>query len=187
MSGELQRVDTIVQRAIDNGLAAHISLISGFFHGWNDLRERAIREDVRNAQWFADGLIAPENDLNDPATIPHSIWVTPSRYALPLHSRIEEGVRIIGARLAHRMAESPETLVTIAGDGEVEFTYERNFLGAGERIADRREVIYADYSPFMIAEFRDWLRAEYRGDLSPASDENGDGRTFDRDFNQSFR
>src|SRR5438093_5068049 len=76
MSVSLQKVDTILRRARDNGLAAHVSLISGFFHGWNELRERAIRDDVRNAQWFADGLIAPEADLNDPATLPHSVWLT---------------------------------------------------------------------------------------------------------------
>src|SRR5262245_43476121 len=170
MSQSLQEIDTIVQRARDNGLVTHISVVSGFFHGWNQLRESAIRQDVRNAQWFADGFIAPPDDLKDPTTIPHTIWITPSRYAIPLRSRIEEGVRIIGTRLAQRMAESKETLASIGGDGEVELTLERNFLGAGEKLADRAEIIYADYSPFMVAEFRDWLRRDFHGDLTPASD-----------------
>src|SRR5262249_44880097 len=104
MAKALEAIDGIVQRATDNGLVAHISLISGFFHEWNDLRENAIRHDVRNAQWFSDGLIAPESDLNDPNVVPHSAWITPSRYALPLHSRVEEGARILGAHLAHKMA-----------------------------------------------------------------------------------
>ena len=68
----------------------------------------------------------------------------------------------------------------------MEFTYVRNFLGAGERLAYHKAVFYTDYSPFMVAQFRDSLRANYSGDASPASDDNGDGRTFNRDFGQNF-
>jgi len=183
----LAQVDTVVERAKANGLVTHISIVSGFFHGWNALRESAIRQDVRNAQWFADGWIAPEADLKDPSAPPRTAWITPSRYAFPLRARVEEAIRILGRGLAGKMAASPETLVTVGGDGETELTYERNFLGAAEQYADRQEVIYADYSPFMVAEFRDWLRAGYEGDLSPATDENGDGRVFNRDYRRDFR
>jgi hypothetical protein len=186
MQRALDQVDAIVRRARDNGLIAHISIVSGFYHNWNDLRESAIRQDVRNAQWFADGLIAPASDLKDPNRVPLSAWITPSRYALPLRSRVEEGARILGARIAHNMAEFPATLTTVGGDGEVELTYERNFLGAGERLSNSKEFIYTDYSPFMVAEFRDSLRAAYKGDLSPATDDDHDGRTFNNDFGQNF-
>jgi len=186
MQKALTDVDTIVQRARANGLIAHISIISGFYHEWNDLRESAIRQDVRNAQWFSDGLIAPEGDLKDPNTVPHSVWITPTRYALPLRSRVEEGARIVGARIAHNMAQFPATLTTVGGDGEVELTYERNFLGAGERLSNSKEVIYTDYSPFMVAEFRDSLRKSYEGDQTPATDDDHDGRTFNADFGQNF-
>ena len=50
------------------------------------------------------------------------------------------------------------------------------------------EVVIADYSPFMVAEFRDWLRgSRYAGDTSPATDDNRDGHTFNQDFRQQFR
>src|SRR5262245_47445269 len=38
----LRQVDTIVDRARENGLITHIGFESGFFHGWNRLREAAI-------------------------------------------------------------------------------------------------------------------------------------------------
>lgn len=186
MEPSLRQIDTIVERARNNGIVTHVSLLSGFFHGWNELRGSAIRADVRNAQWFADGLIAPEGDLVAGAPVPQTAWVTPSRYAEPLRRRIEEGTRIVGAYLAGKMAAFPETLLTVAGDGEVELSYERNFARGAEGRGDESGVFYTDYSPFMIAEFRDTLRAGYAGDASPAADDDGDGRTFNRDFQQTF-
>ena len=183
----LSQVDTIVERARANGLVTHISIVSGFFHGWNALRERAIQQDVRNAQWFADGLIAPPTDLRNTRRVPRSAWVTPSRYAQSLRARIEEGARIVGARLAAQMVLHPETLMSVSGDGEVEFSYERNFSSEGERESPGSEILLADYSPFTIAEFRDWIREKgYAGDLSPSTDDNRDGHTFNRDYGQSF-
>ena len=67
---------------------------------------------------------------------------------------MEEGAKIVGSRLAARMAERPETLLTISVDGEVELSFERNHP-AGARVAAQPQ--YADYSPFMIEEFRDWI------------------------------
>jgi hypothetical protein len=64
----------------------------------------------------------------------------------------------------------------------------RNFDANGGAIGDQQKLIYADYSPFMVAEFRDWLvKGRYDGDRSPASDDNGDGHTFNQDFKQSFK
>jgi hypothetical protein len=188
LKATLDDADVIVQRARDNGLVTHISIISGFFHNRNDLRVRAIRDDVRNAQWFADGWIAPPADLTDPEKVPDTAWTTPSRYAQPLHARIEEGTRILGRHLAALMARYPDVFLSVSADAETEFTFLRNFDGNGSPIGDQQKLIYADYSPFMVAEFRDWLvRRRYAGDLSPASDDNGDGRTFNQDFKQSFK
>ena len=63
------------------------------------------------------------------------------------------------------------------------------------------KAVLADYSPFTIAEFRDWLRqgglyapgqpfageawefsSRYAGDAGPGSDTNGDGHTLNGDF-----
>jgi len=182
----LKDADIVVQRAAENGIIAHIAFVSGFFHGWNQLREVAIREDVRNAQWFADGWIGTPNELTNPDVIPHSVWVTPSRYAVALHRRMEESVRIVASHLATAMAVSPDTLVSVSGDGEVELTFERN-LGEGAMGRKTDDPLYTDYSPFAVAEFRDWLRnPKYSGDRTPGSDDNGDGHTFNGDYRQHF-
>ena len=189
MAPTLEAASLIVNRARDNGIITHISIVSGFFHGTNNLRRRAIRDDVRNAQWFSDGWIAPPTSINPNNTnnSPVTSWVTPSRYARPLRARVEEGTRIMGQHLAGLMAQFPETLVSISGDGETEFTYERNFTDSGDTSNSLPGVVLTDYSPFMVEEFRDWLRNDrYSGDLAPDTDDNGDGRTFNRDFQQSF-
>ncbi len=187
MAASLAQTDAIVGRAHANGIVTHISIVSGFFHGTNNLRRRAIRDDVRNAQWFSDGLIAPPSNLTNTNNAPTTAWVTPSRYAQPMRSRIEEGTRIIGRRMAKLMAQYPETFLTVSGDGETEFTYERNYANQGETTVSTNNVIYTDYSPFMVEEFRDWIRrGRYDGDLSPDSDDDHNGHTFDGDFKQSF-
>ena len=187
LASALGNVDIIVQRARDNGLVTHIALVSGFFHGWNRLREAAVRQDVRNAQWFADGWIAPPADLTNPSVVPRSIWTTPSSYAMPLRTRMEETIRLVSRHLAGKMAEFPETLVSVSGDGEVELTWERNFGPDATGRTSKAGIVYADYSPFAVAEFRDWLRSPaYSGDRTPDSDDDGDGHTFNKDFGQQF-
>jgi hypothetical protein len=158
--------------------------MTGFFHGTNALRRNdSSGRPARNG--FPMGgsrslRIDGPRERSD-GCLDHS-----SRYAKPLRSRMEEGIRMLGAHLAKRMAEHPETLVTVSGDGEVEFSFERN-IESGERRIARNQAVYADYSPFMVEEFRDWIRnSRYRGDLSPATDDNRDGRTFNRDFKLSL-
>ena len=184
MASTLEEIDKIVERARKNRLAVHISLLSGFFHGMNSLRAAAIQQDVRNAQWFADGWIAEPSTATGASEVPAGAWVTPSRYARVMRARMEEGARTVGSRLAARMRDYPETLLTISGDGEVELSFERSILGGEHHVA---EPLYADYSPFMVEEFRDWIEhSRYEGDRSPSSDDNRDGHTFNRDFKTSF-
>jgi hypothetical protein len=183
----LDDIALMVDRARSNHIPLHISVVSNLFHGVNSLREAAIRADVRNAEWFEDGWIAVPEEINRSRGVPRSAWITPSSYALPLRHRIEESTRILGERLAAAMEQSPDTLISISGDSEVELSYERT-LEDGERLRGSGKIVYADYSPFMVSEFRDWLRdSRYKGDLSPATDDNHDGRTLNRDFHQQFR
>ena len=183
----LADIDLMVNRAQTNHIPLHISVVSNFFHGNSSLRETAIREDVRNAQWFADGWIALPEEIQARSAVPKSAWITPSRYAQPLRQRIEESARITGKHLAEAMEKFPGALISISGDSEVEFSYERN-LDGGERPLGGPKIFYTDYSPFMVAEFRDWLRdTRYAGDRSPATDDNRDGHTLNRDFHQQFR
>jgi hypothetical protein len=183
----LRDIDRIVDRARSNKLPVHIAVASGFFHGHNSLRDAAIWADVRNAQWFSDGWIATPEEVGGADVTPRGAWITPSRYAQPLRNRIEESVRIIGERLAAAAEEFPETLRSISGDAEVELSFARNLDSEGRSRAGGR-VLLADYSPFMVAEFRDWLRnRRYAGDHSPASDDDRDGHTFNQDFGQQFQ
>ena len=182
----VQQIDNVVARARANNVPIGLSVLTPTRSTYDPLQRDAEREDRRNTQWYANGDIAPG-------------WVTPSRYARKLRSRLEAYVREVGSVLANRMARYPSTLVAASGDGEVELSLDR-----GEpRPASAIEV--TDYSPFAIAEFRDWLRndglyatgqpfagqgyanaARYRGDASPAVDTNGDGRTLNGDFGTTF-
>lgn len=182
----LDTLEQIVVRAKAHQIVTHVSIVSGFFHDSNDLRAEAVRQDVRNAQWFSDGWIADPATLRDDSNVPATVWITPSRHARTLRGHMEQAARALGSRAAALMASHPDVLVSISGDAEVELSYERN-IDAGERRVARPTPVYADYSPFMVEEFRDWLRAaRYQGDLSPATDDDHDGRTFNRDFKQSL-
>jgi len=190
-SAALQRtlaaIDLILERARSNRLPVHLSIQSGFFHGVNALRETAIRDDVRNAQWFSDGSISNPGELTRRGQIPRSSWITPSRYAQPLRQRIRESALIIGKKLAVAMQQSPDTLLNVSGDSEVELSFER-YLDSDGHPRQGGLLLLADYSPFMVAEFRDSLRkTRYAGDASPATDDNHDGHTFNKDFRQEFR
>jgi hypothetical protein len=96
-------------------------------------------------------------------------------------------MQILGDRLATAMEQSPEALLNISGDTEVEFSFARNLDSDGRRRAGG-QAFQADYSPFMVAEFRDWLRNNrYARDASPDSDDDHDGHTLNKDFAQQFR
>jgi hypothetical protein len=165
-----------------------ISLITAIRERVDGVQTAAEAEDRRNVQWYQDQAKA-------------SGWVTYSQYALKLRRVQEAYVREFGRMLAERMIAHPEVLVVVTGDGETEMTYDR-FRSVEVPLAQRA---WADYSPFAVAEFRDWLRkagpyadtgrlagqawefaARYAGDASPATDTNGDGHTLNGDFNLSF-
>src|SRR6185436_5692485 len=103
MAADLARLDLMVDRARENGIVNHVAFVTGFFHAQTPMRFGAVRQDVRNAQWFADGWIADPSELRNPRRVPLSVWVTPSRYAQPFRTRVEEGVRILAKRAASLM------------------------------------------------------------------------------------
>ena len=85
--------------------------------------------------------------------------VTYSRYARKQRRLQEAYMREVGRRLAKRMAQYPDIVVAASGDGEVELALRRRRCRSSP--APRRDgaaAVLADYSPFTIAEFRDWLR-----------------------------
>ena len=96
--------------------------------------------------------------------------------------------------LATLMHDYPDTLVRAAGDGEIELTDTR----LDENTPYESQII-ADYSPFTILEFRDWVR--HTGLYGPGAQYDGQGRAasgtryqddvtglanFNADFGTSF-
>lgn len=159
---------------------------------WSDAAHRAAeQEDRRNVQWHWDNSVATE-------------WWTISRYARNERAFLRAHIQEIGHYLAAKAVEAPDVLVAAAGDGEVELSSMRS------NAVDPTypgPFMLADYSPFAILEFVDWIRHtgmyddasgvwagqgmtglawSYSGDLTPATDDNGDGHTFNGDFGTAF-
>lgn len=186
LSGTIRQIDNYVGRARQAGIPTSFSVLTAIRERYDPVQRASEDEDVRSMQWYADNSVARG-------------WWTHSRYARKARSVQEAYVREIGRTLANRMRRFPETLVAASGDGEVELAYALDNPATG--VKD----LYADYSPFVIAEFRDWLRhgglyapgaefagdgyrdaLRYHGDASPAEDTNGDGHTLNGDFGTTF-
>jgi hypothetical protein len=186
----LTQIDRILTRAKTNNIPVDFSLVTAIRGGYDPLQREAERLDRRNMQWYMDGQFAPG-------------WITLSRYARRLFGIYEPYVREVGAVLANRMAAYPSNLVSANGDGETELSFERSLI-VNPAFNEQTSQL-CDYSPFAVAEFRDWLRngglyakgqlyagqgydlaARYDGDVSPAADSNGDGHTLNGDFGTNF-
>jgi len=189
-SSTIAQIDQVVDRARLNGIPVSVSMLTAIRERYDPFQTGAEREDRRNTQWYSNGDMAPG-------------WITLSRYARKMQGRYEAYVREAGATLANRMARYPSTLVAASGDGEVELSFDRSPQFSTNYTLETMQL--TDYSPFAIAEFRDWLRnaglyapgqpyagqgyvnaARYQGDSSPSVDTNGDGRTLNGDFGTAF-
>lgn len=199
MAEALDAIEAAVARAKPHNLPIGISVVSMMVRNRSLPNEwgpgdpglaEARSADRRNMQWYSDETTALG-------------WMTYSRYARRLRRVQELYVREFGRFVAEKMQQDPSILVAITGDGESEMTYEKfRDLLVPVNPADRR---WADYSPFAVLEFRDWLTARglyatgaelsgkayaqagrYKDDPSPAVDGNGDGHTLNADFGTSF-
>ncbi len=141
LADPIDTLDAAIARAEANGIPLGISIITAIRYEVDGVQTAAQAEDRRNVQWYQDHGLATG-------------WVTFSPYAKKLRRVQEAYVREFGRVLADRMASKPNVLVAVTGDGEVEMSFSR-FLDFNVPVADRG---VADYSPFAIAEFRDWLR-----------------------------
>ena len=132
------QVDEAIARAKAGGIPICLSFVTAIRGGTDALQDAAQSEDRRNMQWHGDNSLA-------------SGWTTFSRYARK-QARIQEAfIREVGKFLAGRMLQYPDIVVAASGDGEIELSG-REIEGSGGAL------LIADYSPFAIAEFRDWLR-----------------------------
>ncbi len=180
------QIDAAIARAERHGIPICLSVLTALRSRYDPMQRNAERADRRNMQWY------PNDDVA-------SGWITHSRYARRFRVVLEAYVRELGSVIADRMARYPRTLVAASGDGEVEMSYDRTLIGDPTYTIQAGQL--ADYSPFAVAEFRDWATASglyapgqpfagqayvnadrYRGDVSPGIDSNGDGHTFNGDF-----
>jgi len=185
LAGTIADIDAAIDSGRTGGYPIGLNLLCAIRERYDPVQTASENEDRRNMMWYSDNALAPG-------------WWTHSRYARK-QLRIQEAyMRELARVLADRMARYPETLVAVSGDGEAELALDR-------ANADPAQTVYADYSPFAVAEFRDWIRAgglyatgqpfagqayenaaRYASDATPGSDTNGDGRTFNADFGTGF-
>ena len=184
------QIDAAIEKARAQNLPICLSVLTAIRGRYDPLQQQAEREDRRNTQWFWS------NDLSKG-------WVTHSRYARKLRRVQEAYIREIGKVLANRMATYPNIVVAASGDGEIELSFDRTLIVNPNYNLQNEEL--ADYSPFAVLEFRDWVRngglyaaeqsfegqgyenaARYQQDPSPGTDGNDDGRTFNGDFGTNF-
>jgi hypothetical protein len=151
-------VESSLRTMLDRAEAADIGFhVSGIFGVTRvvSLYGPAVTEDRRNAQWLSTGAKS---------------WVTTSRYARRLRAHLETKVRLYAQLFARLRQEYPETLLTLAADGEIELSD----AGYDDNKPYEQQVL-ADYSPFAVAEFRDWIRNT--GLYGPGGPFEGQGRT----------
>ena len=187
LAGTVQRLDAAIARARAGGFPIALSLFTALRDGKDAAQAASQAEDRRVMQWY-DGQQLADG------------WWSLSRYARQQYRVRELYMRALGRVLANRIALNPGTIVAVSGDAEVELAFE----GTGTIETPPVPTRFADYSPFSVAEFRDWLRGEglyapghpfaadayahaarYRGDPSPAADAGG-GATLNGDFGTTF-
>lgn len=190
---ELQSVLSSVQSmaaasaALETPMPIGLSLITAIRDRVDGVQTAAEAEDRRNVQWYGT--------TNESATG----WVTFSSYAKKLRRHQEAYIREFGSGLRAIQDLYPTVPIIVTGDGEVEMTF-----GRFASLATTSPEI-GDYSPFALAEFRDWVRGtgayaadgpladdayvlapRYTADLTPNTDESGDGHTFNTNFGTNF-
>ena len=188
LAGTFSQMDIAIARARANNIPLGLSFVTAIRHTFDAVEVAGEANDRRNMQWYSHNELA-------------SNWSSYSRYARKQRRLQEAYMREVGRRLATLIAQYPETIVSASGDAEVELAYDPAVQTNSNPSANPSEAVLADYSPFTIAEFRDWLRqgglyapgqpfagqawefsSRYAGDASPALDSNGDGHTLNGDF-----
>lgn len=118
-----------------------------------------VGQDARRLQWRLDGTTwqgEAVTDKNGSAEFPSRDWrvPTPSRYCAPIHDAAMTEVRNQAQAIRRVMNEYPGVIVAVNA------SIEEELATAGEKI----DGLLADYSPFAVTEFRDWLRHTGRYD-----------------------
>jgi len=161
--------------------------------------------DRRNNQWFNDGRTignkVEQDKLYGPGATCYQ-WMTYSRYATEVRAFLEKFARYYGGRSAEAYRKYPENFGGVNGPIELDYYY------LFENFRYDSQLHWSDYSPFAIAEFRDWTshtgmyanNGKYAGqgvelsridsndfsDDPTPSDNGGTGVSFNQYFGTSF-
>ena len=190
MAPLVTQIDGIIARARKFNIPICLSFLTAIRSNYDVAQLTSEASDRRVSQWHSDNSIARG-------------WWTHSRYARFQRRVREAHVRALGRVIANRMEMFPDTLVAVTGDAEVELSFEESLIVKPNLTPATSRL--ADYSPFAVAEFRDWLRHDglyapgeqfagqgyelghrYAGDALPGVDTNGDGHTLNGDFGTAF-
>jgi hypothetical protein len=145
----------------------------------------AKEEDIRNCQWYNDNNISsltqqssapsvsqgsdmdyPYLDLNNIDDFSYSqpmastsvindyVFSSMSRYARKLRTHLEAKVRAMFDYMTQQQAANPDVLILVSAPGESELNYHR--LNGNPYL----QTYFCDYSPFVVLEFRDWIKHE---------------------------
>jgi hypothetical protein len=184
IASSIAQIGAQVATARSGGYPVSLVTMAGVKDTYDPVQTASEKEDIRSMQWYADNVLARG-------------WWSYSRYARKKHVIQQAYMREVAKEIARQMRNNPDTLIAASGDAEVELARPTQAAPADQ--------IYADFSPFTVAEFRDWIRlgglyapggelagqgfasgARYAGDATPGADTNGDGHTLNGDFNTSF-
>ncbi|MDA7888831.1 hypothetical protein N9A86_05570, partial [Akkermansiaceae bacterium] len=129
--------------ARDNNMS-HAVIINVQTHVGPNLIQNIAAADFRNYQWRRDGVTWEGNDPLDDRD-----WqvVTPSRYATTLRTKFKSLTDAKSRPIKRVMDDYPGIIISVNACIEEELA-----------VRGQATPYLADYSPFAITEFRDWLR-----------------------------
>lgn len=176
-------------RELGIGLILQGGNIEHHSHAWgfDKLLEDPQRGDRRFAQWFQDGSYVVPGKEGD---FSFGVRACSSRYAEPVYELRKRSDTARAARVARAIELFPDAVLGCSGPIECEMHHAKDLWG--------------DYSPFTLAEFRDWLthRGIYASDArraglgypggdnfadDPGPDRaNGDHPSFNEAFGTEF-
>lgn len=113
---------------------------------------RIVAQDFRRMQWRLDGKTWQGESVTDPngnPAFPSRDWrlPTPSRYCAAVHDAAMAEVQSRAQEIRRVMREYPGVIVAVNASIEEE-------LATG---GEKSDGLLADYSPYAVTEFRDWL------------------------------
>ncbi len=131
---------------------------------------KLVEKDRRLLQWFSDGRTETKRSTHFGPS-----YVTVSRYASALWNPILQSQKMSAAK----------TAATIQATGDRNYGFHAVLTGPGEPSlleTGSQEGLICDYSPFAVAEFRDWLT--HRSEYAPGGKFAGQGRNGGEIFSE---